>query len=128
MNGNIWLTSGDKIMALPLSSSEQTKPFSFKVNNVILGGTVFKNLDEISTTYNKNSFVAALDFRGLLYEKQLKIEYRLNNSDWKSINATTDKIEFSALEPNNYQLDIRVNDNGSYSNNQYINFEILHDE
>ena len=124
VDGSIWLTSGDKIMALPLSSSEQKKTFFFKVNNVTLGGTVFSTFSEISTSYDKNNFVAELDFRGLLYEKQLKIEYRLNNSEWKSIPATSKKIEFGALTADNYQLNIRVNNFGKYSHHQNIQFTI----
>ena len=121
---NIWLTCGDKIMELPTDSLEQENPFSFKVAEVILGDAVFKESNTISGSYNQNKFIAVLDFRGVLYEKQVKIEYQLNNNDWKSVAATTNRIEYTALAPNNYLFNIRLNNNGVFSNYQRIKFTI----
>ena len=123
-NDKIWLVSSNKILALPLTSIESTTSFSFTINKVILGNASFKITEEIAVPYNKNNFVTQLDFRGLLYEKQVNIEYRLNETDWKSILATAHKIEFSELKPNKYQLDVRLNYNGTYSHQQQIKFII----
>ena len=124
-NSTIGLTSGDKIVVLPLNDSVLVEPYSFNITNVYLGDSVFNGSTKISTPYNQNKFVAELDFRGLLYENQVEIEYRLNKSAWKNIKATSSKIEYIALKPNNYQLDIRLNDNGIYKEEQSIKFQIL---
>ena len=123
-NNKIWLVSGDKVLALPLESSKQKEQFTFTINEIILGDSIFDLTKRISSPHNKNNFIAQLDFRGLLYEKQVKIEYRLNRRDWNSIAATSNKITFGALEPNNYQLDVRLNYNGEYSHQQSIEFTI----
>jgi ligand-binding sensor domain-containing protein len=123
-NNKIWLASSGKVLALPLNSSEKEESFTFRINKFILGDSIIQLNEELTTTYNKNNFTAELDFRGVLCESQVKIEYRLNNSNWKSIKATSDKIEYRALEPNNYSLEIRLNLNGKYSHHQNINFEI----
>ena len=123
-NNKIWLASSDKILALPLNSVKKEDSFTFTINKFVLGDSTFQLTEELTTPYNKNNFIAELDFRGLLYENQVNIEYRLNNSDWKTIKATTGKIEYRALEANSYNLNIRVNSNGIYSHQQSIKFEI----
>ncbi len=123
-NNKIWLVSGEKVLALPLESSEKKERFSFNINKIRLGDSFFDLTSSISSSYDKNNFSAQLDFRGLLYEKQVKIEYRLNKSDWNNIPATSTKITFGALEPNRYKLDVRLNYNGEFSHQQHIKFTI----
>ena len=123
-NNKIWLVSGEKVLALPLESSEKKEQFSFSINKIRLGDSIFDLTSSISSSYDKNNFSAQLDFRGLLYEKQVKIEYRLNKSDWNTIPATSTKISFGALEPNRYKLDVRINYNGEFSHQQHIKFTI----
>ncbi|MGB1319220.1 MAG: hypothetical protein ACPG5W_13470, partial [Flavobacteriales bacterium] len=107
VNDKIWMVAGGKLMALPLAPEAEGQSFSFNVEQIVLGDSVFSATDKISSTHDKNNFVAKLDFRGLLFENQVKIEYRLNADDWKSVPATTETIEFSSLEANRYRLDVR---------------------
>ncbi len=123
-NDKLWLVSGNKILALPLTSREHTDSFSFDIDEAIFGNTTYKLTEPITVAYNQNNIIIPLDFKGLLYENQVNIEYRLNNNNWISIPSISNDLKFSALEPNDYTLEIRLNYNKKISNQRIITFTI----
>ena len=62
--------------------------------------------------YDKNNFVAQFDFRGIEYESEARIQYRLiganNKTEWKEIASSVSEVEYSSLAPGTYEFQIRV--------------------
>jgi hypothetical protein len=106
----LWFISHDQILSLPINQAEKNPDFILKVPSVKLGGSI---LDENLTTkyaYNENHLMVNIDFRGIEFEADAIVQLRLvgSGSEWKNLNATTKEIEFNALAPAEYQLELRV--------------------
>lgn len=123
-NEKLWLVSGNKILALSLNSIDNTDSFTFEIDEAIFGDISYKLTEPITVSHNQNNLIIPLDFNGLLYENQVNIEYRINNNNWVSIPSISKNIEFSALEPNVYTLEIRLSYNKEISNKRIIIFTI----
>ena len=123
-NEKLWLVSGNKVLALPLTSIDQTDSFALEINEAIFGNVSYKITDPITVSHQQNNIIIPLDFNGLLYENQVNIEYRINQNNWVSIPSISKNIAFSALEPNVYTLEIRLNYNKEISNQHHISFTI----
>ncbi len=122
----LWLASGDKLITIPMEKIEQAPKYDFKIGKLILGTEVRSRNDyaNIETSYDQGHLNVFFDFKGILYEEDAKIEYRLNSTNWKSIPATTANIEREALSPGSYKMDVRINYFGQFSNEQSIFFLI----
>lgn len=123
-NDKLWLVSGNKVLVLPLTSIENTDSFTFEIGEAIFGDISYKLTESITVSHNQNNLIIPLDFTGLLYENQVNIEYRLNNNNWISIPSISNNLKFTALEPNDYTLEIRLNYNKKISNQRIITFTI----
>lgn len=65
--------------------------------------------------YTENSFtleVSLLDYRRT---EHIRFEYRLNESDWKPFNDASNAITFNRMNHGTYDIDIRAEHNGRYS-------------
>ncbi|MGB0918356.1 MAG: hypothetical protein ACPGU4_12255, partial [Flavobacteriales bacterium] len=54
VNDKIWMVAGGKLMALPLAPEAEGQSFSFNVEQIVLGDSVFSATDKISSTHDKN--------------------------------------------------------------------------
>ncbi|MCG8577555.1 MAG: histidine kinase, partial [Flavobacteriales bacterium] len=120
----LWLLAGGELFALPLSDLSREHNYNLIIDDVLLGDKSFLGANEISSTYDQSDLSVLLNFRGILYEREAKIAYRLNENDWKLVDATSRQLDFEALAPGNYQLDLHVDYHGKISHEQQILFTI----
>ncbi|GAB5416564.1 MAG: hypothetical protein Crog4KO_33980 [Crocinitomicaceae bacterium] len=120
----LWLASKGKMISIPLNELQESAKFDFELGHLILGGKPFKIGEEFETSYQNNHLKVGLNFQGILYEEDTRIEYRMNGGDWKQLRATASEIEFEALSPGTYNLEIRANYLGKYAHQKSIQFTI----
>jgi len=107
----LWMVSNDQIVSLPLNQSEKTLDFRLNVSSVKLADSTLANGVTTHHKYNENRLTVNFDFRGIEFETDAEIQYRLigSNIEWKNLDATSSEIEFNALAPGQYQFELRVN-------------------
>lgn len=120
----IWLASGNKLISIPISESTEDVDFDFSLKNIILRNQIFSKTDDLTTPYNHSKVVIGLNFNGIPFEEDARIEYRLNEGNWVSLKATTEKLEFPSFAPGEYELKFRVNYLGEYSHETSLAFKV----
>jgi hypothetical protein len=108
--GDLWIVSKGQIISLKLNQLEKKPDFSLDVSSVQLGDSLLKEKLKSTLSYDQNHFVARFNFRGIEFESEAVIQYRLIgiSDEWKNLAATTSELEFNALAPNNYQFEVRI--------------------
>ena len=108
--GNLWIVSNGQIIILELNQSEKKPEFSLVVSSVQLGDSLLAANNKSRLPYDQNHFVARFNFRGIEYESEAFIQYRLKglNDDWKNLGSTSGELEYNALAPGDYQFEIRI--------------------
>ncbi len=119
----LWMTSGSKIISIPLDA-QSSKDYKLHLGELYLGGKLQHGLNGASVSHDSDKFRLSLDFRGIIYERVVNIEYRMNGTDWKQLPATASELIFEALSPGDYQVDIRVNHHDQFSDEHTITFTI----
>jgi hypothetical protein len=120
---NLWLICHGDLVRIPLNNIHSQPDFQFNIGTILLGGQSIAE-NSYSTSYDRATLKIPLDFKGIEYEKDTWIEYRLNKGDWKNVAATSEYIEYTDLRSGKYSLDIRINYQGTVSNERTIEFTI----
>lgn len=123
-NNILWLASGSKIISIPLDYNIHAPKFKLEIDSIRLGSNTFLNGNNFETTYDQANFQISLKFKGIHFEKEAKVEYRLNNSEWTVTSSNTSTINYSLLAPGDYNFQIRVNYLNNYSDFHEYHFVV----
>ncbi|MFT6500425.1 MAG: hypothetical protein ACJASQ_000534 [Crocinitomicaceae bacterium] len=111
-NDRLWVISNGKLISLPQDQSRKNSEFHLNIASVELGGTLLGEGIMSRHTHDQNYFLAQFDFRGVEYESEAIIQYRLIGANkisaWKEIASTSSEVEFTSLAPGSYEFQIRV--------------------
>ena len=123
-NDYLWFITGGKLLSLPLKDLNKERKYKLLIEKVGLGAKNYATVKSLESSYDESDLSVYFDFKGIQYEKEAMIEYRLNNGGWKSIPATSEQLSFAALAPGSYELMVRVNYHGVLSHEETISFRI----
>lgn len=107
----LWIAYSDNLVSLPLESKLEVQPYvklkvdSVKVGNIMLSDTTTRILPP-----NENMLRVHVELRGLSYEDEAKIRYRLRGfSDiWIQVAPLDNIVNYRYLPPGNYTLELQV--------------------
>ena len=122
----LWVISNGQVIALPLNKLEKDVDFSLVIPFVRLGDSLLSKNLKPNLSYDQNHLLVSFDFRGIEFESEAVIQYRLKglNDTWKHLKSTRKTLEFNALAPGNYQFDVRVRYRNIESEVQTYSFTI----
>lgn len=123
----LWMISDGQPLSLNLNNLPQKKTnLTVYIDSLIVSGrTIVKN-DFRQFSHDQNQFSFYIDFRGIEYETEAKILYRIKGfeEEWNTIPPTTEIIEYKYLPPGKYAFEIKVQYRDSYSETKRHDFEI----
>ena len=122
----LWLITNGQIVSLPLNKLEKEVDFLLVIPKVQLDNSILTKDIKPRFSYNQNHLIATFDFRGIEFESEAVIQYRLIglSNEWISLESTEKTLEFNALAPGDYQLDVRVKYRNIKSEIQTYSFSI----
>lgn len=106
-NNQLWLHANNQILSLPLDNIPDLDPkFSTQIDSVLVSNEPISLLEMKKLSYKKNEFVAYLDFRGIVYEKEAYYKYKLKGFDDMEnlVPVTQPTIVYDYLPPGNYSF------------------------
>lgn len=108
--GNILIVSKGKVILLPISEQDKIPDFSLVIPSIMLGDSILQTKRPVNLPYDQNHFVAKFDFRGIEFELEAVIQYRMIglSNVWKELEAITNQLDFNALAPGSYQFEVRI--------------------
>ncbi|WP_350292005.1 histidine kinase [uncultured Croceitalea sp.] len=107
---HLWFISDNKLLSLNIDSLKKKTPnINLELAKVLVENKHRKFQDSIFNN-NENDFTFIPLFRGLLFEKEARIQYRLLGlqDNWNELPATTGRIEFNYLPSGSYTLQLRA--------------------
>ncbi len=109
-NSKLYVLSRGKLISLPLDQLEKKPDYVLHIPLVKLGSFELKEGRESSYSYGQNHLIVKFDFRGIEFESEARIQYRLIglSDKWKEMVSTTSEVEFNALAAGEYELQIRT--------------------
>ena len=125
-NAIVWIGTAKGLASVPIDQLQpnQEKPFI-----TISSAMAFTNGGEIKFSnelpYHSNHLRFVLQTRSLLSENQLKILYKLNDTDSTWITANSKILEFVGLAPGKYNLQIKAINEDGVSSEKTVNLAFV---
>jgi hypothetical protein len=106
----LWVVCYGQIISLPLNQLEKQPDFILDILTAKLGSSPLSESTSGTFAHNENHLTVNFEFRGVEFESDALVQYRLigANNQWKNLASTAKEIEFNALAPGEYQFEIRV--------------------
>jgi hypothetical protein len=125
-NSRLYVISRGKLISIPLDQVEKKVDYSLLIPSVKLGNVTLNGNNPITNSYEQNHLIAKFDFRGIEFESEATIQYRLIglSNEWKSLPATASEVEFNALAPGDYELQVRTSYRSTVTKSQCYTFSI----
>ncbi|MFT5819192.1 MAG: hypothetical protein ACI8ZM_000415 [Crocinitomix sp.] len=106
----LWLLSNGQPLSLNLNDLPRKKPdFSIHLDSIVVSN---ERIDTAVKTfsYSQNQFSFYTDFRGIEYESEAMLHYKLNgfDADWNTTASTAALIEYKYLPPGDYTFEIKT--------------------
>lgn len=125
-NSRLYILSRGKLISIPLDQIEKKVDYTLLIPSVKLGDMSLDSDSPSTNSYEQNHLIAKFDFRGIEFESEATIQYRLTglSDEWKSLPSTASEIEFNALAPGDYQLQVRTSYRSTVTKSQCYAFSI----
>lgn len=123
----LWMISNGQILSLDLNNLPQAEPkLSVFIDSLVVSGRTFKENKFQQFTHDQNQLSFFIDFRGVEYEAEANILYRIKGfeDEWNSVPSTAEIIEYKFLPPGTYTFEIKVQYRDRFSATKRHNFEI----
>ncbi|MBL4705897.1 MAG: histidine kinase [Flavobacteriales bacterium] len=125
-NSRLYVLSRGKLISIPLDKIEKKVDYTLLIPFVKLGTITLDSNRSLVYSYEQNHLIAKFDFRGIEFESESTIQYRLIglSDEWKSLQSTASEIEFNALAPGDYELQVRTRYRSTITKSQRYAFSI----
>lgn len=125
MDGHVWIgTSGGLSRFMPRSGRTKIEPPRTVFTSIVSGKTPLDPANKgFSVDYSSDPLIARFSALRFTHERDLMFRYKLEplNQTWRE---TPDReLQFPALPPGNYRLDVQAKDSTSDWSNQTASFE-----
>jgi hypothetical protein len=107
----LWILSDGQPLSLNLDDLPQKKPeLNILLDSIVVSNERLKDFDSRTFSYSQNQFSFYVDFKGIEYESETTIEYRIKGFEnkWNSLPATSTLIEYKYLPPGKYVFEIKT--------------------
>ncbi|MBQ7472644.1 MAG: response regulator [Prevotella sp.] len=74
----------------------------------------------ISLPHDENTFTIELSLLNYRNADHINFQYRINDGQWISTGEGINTITFNKMKPGNYRIEVRAEENGNYSTENYI--------
>lgn len=108
----LWLLSDGLPLSLKLNDLPQNTPnLGMYIDSVVASNIRVKQSDATTFSHEQNQFSFYVQFRGLEYESETTIKYRIKGFEdhWNSLPSVTNKIEYKYLPPGSYTFEVKAN-------------------
>lgn len=107
----IWYVSNNELFSMPISYKPITPDFNIAIDSIIMSGENLGRSSSNTFKYNQNRLEIYFNFKGVLYEDEAIINYRLKDFDenWKTTNPSNNSIDYQYLPYGDYELEINAN-------------------
>lgn len=126
MNDTVFMVGNKGLVYFPatLSSSNKVKP-SLIINSFVVNQKKEDITKNINLSSNENDIV--INYSVIAYKagSNVKVEYNINDSEWRLLENTNRELRLASLAPGFYIIGLRANDDaGALSKQVLINFTI----
>jgi hypothetical protein len=124
----LWMISDGQPLSLDLDNLPQKKPnLNVYIDSIVFPDRIVENDAFQKFSYDQNEFSFFVAFRGIEYESETTILYRMVGfeNEWRAIPSTSDLIQFKCLPPGKYTFEVKVKYRNSYSEIKRYRFEII---
>ncbi len=124
-NDKIWIQEKHKIYAINLADiNVKEEPINFHIDSILTTRNKHAVEKDFELSHNDRSLRVFLNYRDILRIGEAYYEYRINQSNWKSISAKQGELELNNLTLGEYDLEIRLHYRNGVSPIKYIHFLI----
>ena len=123
----LWMISNGQPLSLKLKSLPQAEPkLNVYIDSLVVAGEALTKNDFQKFTHDQNQLSFYVDFRGVEYEAESMILYRIDGfeNEWNSVASSTAVIEYKFLPPGDYTFEIKVQYRDSFSETKRHSFQI----
>ena len=123
----LWMISNGQPLSLDLDNLPQAGPkLTVHIDSLVVSGQTFEENKFQAFTHDQNQFTFYVDFRGIEYEAEARILYRIKGfeEEWNSVPSTTEIIEYKYLPPGDYTFEIKIQYRNRFSATKQHKFQI----
>ncbi len=92
----------------------------YLTNIIVEGHPVACPTDRLTIPYDQNSFALEFSMLNFLNQENISFQYRINGGEWVSLDEGTNSISFNRMKPGTYEIEVRAEENGSYTVNNCL--------
>ncbi len=110
MKDKIWYISSDQLFSTPIAIEDKEVNYTITIDSVVVSGLKVDESKQGDFKHNQNQLVVFMDFRGISYEKETLINYKLSGFDteWRIAKTTDQSISYKFLPPGTYDLELNT--------------------
>jgi len=123
----LWLLSDGQPLSLNLNDLPQIKSeLNIHMDSIVVSNNRLDDFSPKTFSHSQNQFSFYIDFRGIEYESETTIKYRIKGfeDEWNTVPATSNLIEYKYLPPGEYTFEIRTHYRDQNSKIRSFTFEI----
>lgn len=109
-NDKIWYVSNNELFSTPIKLKDIKPDYTLIIDSVAVNGKSINHKEQINFKHHENELEVFIDFRGISYEKEAQINYKLTGFDkqWQSVTTQDKSISYKYLPPGTYNLEVKT--------------------
>jgi hypothetical protein len=126
-HNKLWMLSDGQPLSLNLNDLPRKKAdLNIRIDSVLVSNERINEAESKTFTYSQNQFSFYVDFRGIAYESEATLQYKLNGleEEWNTSPSIAALIEYKYLPPGDYTFEIKTHYRDLNSKTHYYSFKI----
>jgi hypothetical protein len=107
----VWFISNNQLLSLQIDKFSNSKPtIKMDIDSVVVSNTIIDWKKNSTFKYDQNLFQFYTNFKGIQYENEAIIAYRIKGFEkkWNKTSSTTSVIEYKYLPSGTYKFEIEA--------------------
>lgn len=126
-SSDAWFIVNNSTLSIPIDQLKEAPPqLNFHIDSIFFGEELL-NAENNCFNYSSNHLDIYYDYRGILYESEAKVEYRIvgMENSWNSTPVREGHIKYNSVPPGKYTLELRIAYRNHRGMTSKISFEVL---